>query len=84
MFLSSFAFMAYVYTMTFKPPDPLDTALPDPPPEDEGPLGDHEPDPAWDCLTYEEKLAYLDDELDNMYRRRGILGILGLKKNTHC
>lgn len=83
MFFSPLVMMAYVYTMTFKPGDPIDRALPNPPPEKEYPLGDHEPDPSWDCLTHDEKIKILDDDLDGMYKRRGILGIIGLKSNLH-
>ena len=75
--------MAYIYTMAFKPPDPIDIALPDPPPAKEYPLGDHEPDPSWDMFTRDEKLERLDEDLDNMYKRRGLLGIIGLKTNIH-
>ena len=83
MFFASLIIMAYIYTMIFKPGDPIDSALPDPPPEEEYPPGDHEPDPLWDSLTPEQKLTKLDDDLDNMYKRRGLLGALGLKRNTH-
>lgn len=67
---SSFFMMAYIYTMVFRKRDPIDYALPDPPPEGEYPLGDSVPDPLTRHLSEAEKVKRLDDELDNMYKRR--------------